>query len=78
MNLLFIGEHRRITKFYHLYKFGRMKLEDIVLCYKSWRGTYERFDSGYEILKLDNYFRQTFNLDYYFNPMKPIVPITFT
>ena len=74
----FHREHRRITKFYHLYKLGRMKLEDIILCYKSWRGTYERFDSGYEILKLDNYVRQTFNLDYYFNPMKPIVPITFT
>lgn len=60
----FHREHRRLTKFKHLVDIGKMTLEQAIDCYKGWRGTYAKFDSGYEIFEMDNYVRQLFNLPY--------------
>ena len=57
----FRRERRRLKKFYDLYINGRMSKNDIINCYKSWRGTYSKFDSGYEIYKMDKYFIDLFN-----------------
>lgn len=66
----FHRERRRIIKFKHLLDNGRMELNDIILCYKSWRGTYDCYDSGYEIYKLDLLFMSTFHLDKNFQLIK--------
>lgn len=66
----FHRERRRIIKFKHLLDNGRMELNDIILCYKSWRGTYDCYDSGYEIYKLDLLFMSTFHLDRNFQLIK--------
>lgn len=63
----FRRERRRLNKFHNLYINKRMILIDIINCYKCWVGTYRKYDSGYEMLKLDNYFKQLFNLDDNYN-----------
>lgn len=55
-------EQRRIGKFKGLYKDGTMTLDDIINCYKSWRGGYYKYNSKKKIHKLDKLFLGTFNL----------------
>ena len=59
----FHREHRRLTKFKHRYENGKMNAIDITNCYKSWRGSYYKYDSKDKIKSLDDYFLSTFNLD---------------
>ncbi len=59
---VFRREHRRLTKFSHLLSQDKMTLDAILNCYKSWRGSYKKYDSGYDILKLDNYVKEIFQL----------------
>lgn len=53
-------EKRRLKKFCKLLADGRMGLEDIKQCYKSWRGTYQKYDSGKELHRMDNYYHKLF------------------
>lgn len=55
-------EQRRITKFKKLHSDGTMTLDDIINCYKSWRGSYIKYDSKKKIHKLDKLFLGIFNL----------------
>lgn len=52
----FRREWRKLHKFYRLYKQGKINLNHIRLCYQSWRGTYQRYDSGIKLKKMDEYF----------------------
>ena len=56
----FRRERRRIIKFRHLVKAKKITLNEVLDCYKGWRGTYVKYDSGYEIHKLDELFFNTF------------------
>lgn len=58
----FHRERRRLLKFKHLSDRGILNVEDIVNYYKGWRGSYEEFDSGYELDKMDHYFYDIFNI----------------
>ncbi len=60
---VFRREYKRINNFRILLDKGRLSLKDIRNCYLSWRGTYSKFDSGYDILDMDLYFRYIFNLN---------------
>ena len=57
----FRREHRKLKRFHESYKAGRMSYQHIKQCYKSWRGTYTRYDSGAKLRKLDNYFKKLFS-----------------
>ena len=57
----FRRERRKLTRFHESYKAGRMSYQHINQCYKSWRGTYTRYDSGAKLRKLDNYFKKLFS-----------------
>ena len=59
-------EYRRIHKNYKGYMEGIFTLEECINWYKSWRGTFNKFDCGYDIMKLDDEFRKTFHLPYQF------------
>lgn len=56
----FRRERRKLKRFHESYKAGRMSYQHINQCYKSWRGTYTRYDSGAKLRKLDNYFKKLF------------------
>lgn len=58
----FKREFKRITAFHTLYTKNRMTLEHAIECYRSWRGSYIKFDCKYEVKKLDNYFIEIFKL----------------
>lgn len=47
---------------------GAMTFDQILECYKGWRGTYKSFEFGYEIYQMDKFFKELFNLpkDYKF------------
>lgn len=64
----FQREHGRLKKFKGLMDAGAMTFDQILECYKGWRGTYKAFDSGYEIYQMDKFFKELFNLpkDYKF------------
>ena len=57
----FRRERRKLKRFHESYKAGRMSYQHIKQCYKSWRGTYTRYDSGAKLRKLDNYFKKLFS-----------------
>lgn len=57
----FRRERRKLKRFHESYKAGRMSYQHIKQCYKSWRGTYTRYDSGAKLRKLDNYFQKLFS-----------------
>lgn len=59
----FKREHRKLKKFRKLYEQGRMSLEHIRQCYRSWRGTYRKYDSGTRLKKMDDYFNLLFGKD---------------
>lgn len=53
-------ERRRLYKYKHLLDAGKINLLEIKNNYKSWRGTYSKYDSGYDIHKLDLEFMAIF------------------
>ena len=53
-------ERRKINKFRILTDNGKITAEHALGCYKSWRGSYKKYDSHYEILKMDRYFLSVF------------------
>jgi len=55
-------ERRRLGKFLGLMLKGKMTTDDIIQCYKSWRGFYKKFDNGYKIKRMDEYFILLFGL----------------
>lgn len=57
----FRRERRKLKRFHESCKAGRMSYQHIKQCYKSWRGTYKRYDSGAKLRKLDNYFKKLFS-----------------
>ena len=62
-------ERKRLYKFKRLLNSKRMSELDILNCYKGWRGTYRKFDSGYEIFKMDKLFISIFP-QFNFNSIK--------
>lgn len=61
-NSVFRREYRRIKKFKRLSDKGDMSLEDAIQCFKSWKGTFKKYDSGYKMLRIERYFRSTFKI----------------
>lgn len=59
-NSTFRRERRRLLKFKKLLKDNRMGYADILNCYRSWRGSYRKYDSGEKLHKLDVYFCELF------------------
>ncbi len=59
----FRRERRKIIKFTHLLSKNIITLNEVINCYKSWRGTYSKFDSGYEIFKIDKFVIESLGLD---------------
>lgn len=51
---------RRFRKHRRLMEKGRMSRTEIQSAYKSWRGVYRKYHSGYKILKLDKLFKKLF------------------
>lgn len=56
----FRRERRKIKQLYRLYQRGRITYGHALECYKSWRGTYAKYDSGTKLKKLDKYFESLF------------------
>lgn len=59
----FRRERRKIKQFHKLYLQGRITYSHALDCYKSWRGTYKRYDSGTKLKKLDEYFKKLFKTE---------------
>ena len=59
----FRRERRKIVKFAHLLSNSIITINEVINCYKSWRGTYSKFDSGYEIFKMDKFVIETLGLN---------------
>lgn len=57
-------EIKKLGKFHRLLQRGEMPFEDIQQSYRSWRGRYKKFDSGYEIVRMDNRFEKIFGRRY--------------
>ena len=53
-------EKRRLMKFLNLYKKGMMNLYDILLCYRTWRYSYSKYDSKIAIHALDKFMLMNF------------------
>lgn len=53
-------ERNRLRKFRVLLNHKRMSLEDVVSCFKSWYGVYKKYDSGYKLKNLKDYFYELF------------------
>lgn len=53
-------ERNRLRKFRVLLNQKRMSLEDVVSCFKSWYGVYKKYDSGYKLKNLKDYFYELF------------------
>ncbi len=49
-------ERKRLRKFEKKIKAKEMTNEQAEACYRSWRGTYKKYDSGYAIRNMDIYF----------------------
>ncbi|WP_051533387.1 reverse transcriptase domain-containing protein [Anaerovibrio sp. RM50] len=60
----FARERRKLISFYKLLMDGRITLAKVKQCYKSWRGTYKKYDSKTKLFKLDKYFKKIFKEDY--------------
>lgn len=56
----FRRERRKIKQLRRLYLRGKITYNHALECYKSWRGTYKRYDSGTKLKKLDEYFKKLF------------------
>lgn len=53
-------QRRRIRRFRRLLDNGRMTMQDILNCYKGWRGTYYKQGSKNKIHRIDVYFTEVF------------------
>lgn len=53
-------ERRRLKKFQKAWKQGSMNLASIKQCYRSWRGSYAKYDSTEKLRKIDKYFKELF------------------
>ena len=60
----FRREMKRLRMFKKLMNEGRMTFDQILLCYKSWRGSYSKYDCGLKIKALDDEMRSLFHLPY--------------
>ena len=54
----------KLRKYKRLIEKGRMTFQDVLECYRSWRGNYRKFDSGYKILSTDKLFKELFAVYY--------------
>ena len=64
-NSAVVRERKRFKKHKRLIEQGRMILKDAQLCYRGWRGCYQKLDSKKEIHKLDIYFKDVFEVEWY-------------
>ena len=53
-------ERRKLKKFKHLIEEGKMTGAQVEQCYSSWRGSYVKYDSSYEIIKMDRFYHSLF------------------
>lgn len=53
-------ERRKIYKFRKLVNDNRITTEHATNCYKSWRGSYKKYDSHYDLIKMDKFFLLNF------------------
>ena len=53
-------ERRKIRKFRNPVNREQLTAEHAAECYKSWRGSYKKYDSHYEIIKMDKYYLSVF------------------
>ena len=56
---------KRLRKHKRMCDEGRFTAEQAASCYRSWRGTYSKYDSGYKIHRLDKLFEELFGFKYY-------------
>ena len=56
----FRRERRKLKKFHRLCREGKMSFSHAIHCYKSWRGSYSKYDSGIKLKKMDEYFYKLF------------------
>ena len=56
---------------------GKMPLEDVVLCYLSWYGTYIQFDSKRKMMIIDHYFKDLFCLGIYDTDLNAWIKMMF-
>lgn len=57
----FLIERRRLRKYLSNIKKGKMIYEQVYNAYQGWRGMYKKYDSGYQLLKMDRYFDELFS-----------------
>ena len=60
----FARERRRLKSLKRLIDCNRITYSEVGQCYKSWRGNIEKYDSYHSLVTMDNYFFQTFVIDY--------------
>ncbi len=53
---------KRLVKHKKLCDKGKMTKQEVLNCYKSWRGCYIKYDSGYKIHKIDKLFERLFKM----------------
>jgi len=53
---------RKLKKWHKKYQSGEMKLDDIINCYKSWRGSIEKLDSYRVIRNMDKLFYSLYHI----------------
>lgn len=53
-------ERRRLPKLLRLRNAGRLNQKECEQCYKSWRGSYAKYDSGKNLRRLDKLYRDLF------------------
>lgn len=67
VNETFRRERKRLSKFKKLIDNNRMDLNAAINCYKSWRGSYLKFDCKSKIKEMDNFVKSKFKLPYNYN-----------
>jgi len=60
----FARERRKLVAFNRLMQNGRITLDKVKQCYRSWRGTYRKYDSKTKLFKLDKFFMKIFKEDF--------------
>lgn len=59
-NLVFRREKHKLEKFYGICKEGKMTAIDVLKCFLSWKGIYDKFDSKRKMYALECYFKDLF------------------
>lgn len=57
-----VRERRKLKSFKKKLDNGEMKIEDILICYKSWRGNMKKYNCYYTIKNMDGLFYQLFKM----------------